>query len=161
DNIRVDSRLNRVFVGYGSGALAVIDPAQKRKLADIPLKAHPEGFQLAEGGSKIFVNLPDARQIAEVDPLAGKQVLAISTVGRRPSSPRAADDDLPLWWLVSRSPPRLSAYASQDGKPIASVETCSDADDVFVDPKRHRVYVSCGEGAVDVLADRDSRYERL
>ena len=44
DNIRVDSASNRVFVGYGSGALAVIDPATNGKIADIPLQAHPESF---------------------------------------------------------------------------------------------------------------------
>src|SRR5262249_53846773 len=37
DNIRVDSASNRVFVGYGSGALAVIDPATNGKIAGISL----------------------------------------------------------------------------------------------------------------------------
>ena len=161
DNIRVDSRLNRVFIGYGGGALAVIDPAQKKKVSDIPLKAHPEAFQLAESGSKIFVNVPDANQIAEVDPAAGKQVLAISHDGARSNFPMAVDDDQHRLLVVFRSPPRLSAYSSQDGRPISSVESCGDADDIFVDAKRHRVYVSCGEGVVDVFADRDSRYERV
>ncbi len=45
DNIRVDPAANRVFIGYGSGALAVIDPATRSKVGDIPLKAHPESFQ--------------------------------------------------------------------------------------------------------------------
>ena len=27
--------------------------------------------------------------------------------------------------------------------------TCGDADDVFFDAKRRRVYVSCGDGTVD------------
>src|SRR5262249_27472920 len=44
DNIRIESRTNRIFVGYGSGALAVIDPATQSKVADIELKAHPESF---------------------------------------------------------------------------------------------------------------------
>src|SRR5215216_1314216 len=35
DNIRVDTASNRVFVGYGSGALAVIDPATNGKVAEI------------------------------------------------------------------------------------------------------------------------------
>jgi hypothetical protein len=29
---------------------------------------------------------------------------------------------------------------------------CGDADDVFFDAKRMRFYVSCGEGAIDVVA---------
>ena len=161
DNIRIDTRTNRVLIGYDSGALAVIDPVQRKKVADIPLKAHPEGFQIAEGSSKIFVNVPDARQIAEVDPAAGKQIGAISPEGARSNFPMAIDDDQHRVLVVFRSPSRLAVYASQDGKPISTVETCGDADDVFVDAKRHRVYVSCGEGVVDVFADRGSRYERV
>ncbi len=161
DNIRVDTRRNHVLIGYGSGALAVIDPVQRKKVAEIPLKDHPEAFQLAEGGSKIFVNVPDARQIAVADPDAGKQTQTISPDGARSNFPMAVDDEAHRVLVVFRSSPRLSAYGTQDGKPISSIETCGDADDVFVDAKRHRVYVSCGEGVVDVFAERDSRSERV
>ena len=44
DNVRVDTARHRVLVGYGKGALAVIDPVSLSKIADIRLKAHPEGF---------------------------------------------------------------------------------------------------------------------
>jgi DNA-binding beta-propeller fold protein YncE len=50
DNVRVDARTGRVVVGYGSGALAIIDPAARSKIADIALAAHPEGFQLTRDG---------------------------------------------------------------------------------------------------------------
>jgi len=39
-NIRVDAAAKRVFVGYGSGGLAVIDPSTRSKVGDISLKAH-------------------------------------------------------------------------------------------------------------------------
>ncbi len=58
DNIRLDIPANRIVVGYGSGGLAVIDASSSRKIADIPLSVHPEGFQLDPGGNRIFVNLP-------------------------------------------------------------------------------------------------------
>jgi hypothetical protein len=53
------------------------------------------------------------------------------------------------------------AFSSQDGRVVAKIVTCSDADDVFVDSKRHRVYVSCGEGVVDVLEPDGPDYRRL
>jgi hypothetical protein len=53
------------------------------------------------------------------------------------------------------------ALSSQDGRVAAKLETCGDADDVFVDAKRRRVYVSCGEGVVDVLEQREAGYGRL
>ena len=37
-------------------------------------------------------------------------------------------------------------------------ETCGDADDVFVDHKRRRVYVSYDEGVVDVLEPDEQGY---
>jgi hypothetical protein len=43
----------------------------------------------------------------------------------------------------------------------SSGPTCGDADDVFVDPKRHRVYVSCGEGVVDVFEQQGDDFWRL
>ena len=58
--------------------------------------------------------------------------------------------------VVFRSPPTLMALSSQDGRVVTKIETCGDADDVFVDPKRRRVYVSCGEGVVDVLEQREA-----
>src|SRR5262249_31070650 len=44
DNVRIDQAEARVFVGYGSGGLAVIDPEARRKVGDIGLVGHPEGF---------------------------------------------------------------------------------------------------------------------
>src|SRR6266567_1428447 len=46
DNVRVDAGGNQVFVGYGDGALAIIDPVSRGKVAEVKLKAHPESFQL-------------------------------------------------------------------------------------------------------------------
>src|SRR6266576_753163 len=52
DNVRVDTPRRRVLVGYGKGALAVIDPVNRTKTADLRLKAHPESFQIDETGSQ-------------------------------------------------------------------------------------------------------------
>ena len=73
DNIRLDARTGNLVVGYGSGGLAVIDPAKASLLSRIPLPAHPEGFQLDPANRRAFVNVPDARQIAVVDMNAGRQ----------------------------------------------------------------------------------------
>jgi len=53
------------------------------------------------------------------------------------------------------------ALSSQDGHVVAKVETCGDADDVFVNHKRHRVYVSCGQGVLDVLEPDEQGYRQL
>ena len=160
DNLRVDAAHNRVLVGYGKGALAVIDPASQTKTADIRLKAHPEGFQIDKTGTQVFVNVPDARGIEVVDLTAGSTRL-LPTQGAGSNFPMAIDAEEHRVLVVFRSPPILMALSSEDGHVIAKVETCGDADDVFVDPKRRRVYVSCGEGVIDVLEPGEPGYQEI
>src|SRR5262249_29264564 len=63
--------------------------------------------------------------------------------------------------LVSfRNPARLVVFDSATGKRETSLETCRDADDVFVDARRRRIYVSCGEGVIDVFAQNGGGYAR-
>jgi YVTN family beta-propeller protein len=161
DNIRVDERQNRVIVGYGDGALAIIDPERRAKIADVRLKAHPESFQLDATGARAFVNVPDAREVAVVDLEAGIQSASWPTGDAQANFPMALDAGSRRILVAFRKPPRLAAFDEQDGKVVAQMDTCGDADDVFVDTKRHRVYVSCGEGAVDVLEQRERTYERV
>ena len=71
DNVRLDTAHKRVLVGYGKGALAVIDPASLTKTADIRLKAHPEGFQIDETGTQVFVNVPGTYEIVVADLATG------------------------------------------------------------------------------------------
>jgi DNA-binding beta-propeller fold protein YncE len=160
DNVRVDTRRRRVLVGYGKGAIAVIDPATQTKAGDIHLKAHPESFQIDETGTQVFVNLPDAHEIAVVD-LAAVGNHSVPTPGLGANFPMALDSDMHRVLVVFRSPPTLMALSSQDGHVVARTATCGDADDLFVDTKRRRVYVSCGEGAVDVFAADTAGYRRL
>ena len=161
DNIRIDSWRNRIVVGYGKGALAAIDPASRKKVADMPLKGHPESFQFDASGSRIFANVPDARQIAVVDISSGKQISTLDTAGARSNFAMAVDADEDRLLVVFRSPARLMVFAMRTGKLEGSFDTCRDADDVFVDPRRRRVYVSCGEGVIDVLAQTSDGYKRI
>ena len=49
DNLRIDPIKNLVFAGFGSGGLAIIDARSRKKVGEIDLKGHPEGFELALG----------------------------------------------------------------------------------------------------------------
>jgi len=52
-------------------------------------------------------------------------------------------------------------FSLADGSAMAPIATCGDIDDLFVDPKRDRVYVSCGEGFLDVFAAEGASYRRI
>lgn len=158
DNIRVDMQANRVFIGHGSGALAIIDPSSRAKVADVPLKAHPEGFQLDRANGRIFVNVPDAEQISVINIASGKQAATWPLRDARANFPMAFDNEARQVVVAFRKPAELMVFGAEDGTIAARLDICGDADDVFVDSRRHRLYVSCGEGVVDVLENRGAGY---
>jgi DNA-binding beta-propeller fold protein YncE len=160
DNVRIDAQRNRVLVGYGKGGLAVIDPVSRTKVGDFPLKGHPESFQIEDSGARAFANVPDRREIAIVD-LASGAVRPVPTDGLGSNFPMAVDPDAQRVLVVFRSPPTLLALVSRDGTAAARLDTCGDADDVFVDSKRRRIYVTCGAGTIDVIEPRDGQYSHL
>jgi DNA-binding beta-propeller fold protein YncE len=151
DNVRITSDGSRVLVGYGDGALAIIDSKTQAKLGEIPLKGHPESFRLEVGDSRIFVNVPDAHQIAVVD-LPRKQTVAEWPTQNLKSNYPLALDGSGHVLAVFRSPARIGVFDADRGTLLSSVETCGDSDDLFIDSKRARVYVICGAGFVDSLS---------
>ena len=160
DNIR-STASSRIFIGYGSGALAIIDPSTRMKIGDIPLKAHPESFQIDPDTSQIFVNLPDAHSIAVVDRGSQKQIGKWPTPDRGANFPMALDPIRREVLVIFRAPAELGVFSMTAGKLVASAETCGDADDLFVDAKRGRVYVSCGAGLLDVFEPKGEAYRRV
>jgi DNA-binding beta-propeller fold protein YncE len=151
DNVRVDPTTGHVLVGYGAGGLAIIDPASRSKLEDIKLPGHPESFQLDPKTDRVFVNVPDAHQVAIIDLKSRKQVAAWKPRGLGSNFPMALTDTGGPLAVVFRSPARLALLDPATGAVADSLGTCGDADDVFFDGKRDRIYVSCGDGAVDVV----------
>jgi len=159
DNVRVDQSRQHVVVGYGNGALAVIDGGKTNKIGEVRLPAHPEGFQLDSGTGHAYVNLPNARNIAVADLSSGKVIALWPVGGASANFPMALDSDTNHVLAVFRNPSKLGVFDKRDGSIVRMADACGDADDVFVDPKRHRVYVSCGAGVIDIFDERS--YERL
>jgi DNA-binding beta-propeller fold protein YncE len=158
DNVRIDSSNHRVIVGYGSGALAIIDPVSRKKIGDIKLKGHPESFQIVADGSQSIVNVPDAHEIAAVSFAQSRQTASWPAEGLRANFPMTLDTAGDRFHVVFRHPATLAAFDTRSGKKLYSIETCGDSDDVFFDSMRSRVYVSCGEGFIEVMADQGNRY---
>lgn len=158
DNIRVDGSTRQVIVGYGSGAIAIIDPSEHRKIAEILLKGHPEGFQLEASGRHIFVNVPDAHEIAVIDRSTNKQTESWSMQDLRANFPLAIDEARQSVLVMFRQPAKLGLFAMRDGTRRELIDACGDADDIFVDGRRNRVYVSCGEGFVETFRFQGDAY---
>jgi len=107
DNVRYDAAPNQIYVGYGEGALGVLDAATSKKLADIALRAHPESFRLEESGPRIFVNLPNANHTIAVVDRSKRSVVATWQREAQANFPMALDEADHRLLVVTRRPPLL------------------------------------------------------
>jgi hypothetical protein len=60
-----------------------------------------------------------------------------------------------------REPALLAVFDTHSGTPVARLSACGDTEDVFLDTKRQRVYLSCGAGFLDVIQRHGDTYEEL
>jgi DNA-binding beta-propeller fold protein YncE len=155
DNVRYDSDVKRLYVGHGSGALAVIDATDWRVLGTIPLSGHPESFQFETAGPRVFVNVPDAGHIAVLDRRALKALTTWPVVGAQANYPMALDEANHRLFVGCRRPAKVLIYDTMAGKLVGSTDIVGDTDDLFYDAARKRLYVSGGEGFIDVLQQSD------
>jgi DNA-binding beta-propeller fold protein YncE len=152
DNVRFDPKRGLVLVGFGDGAIAMIDPDKMKVVAQVKLKSHPESFQLMRDDPRIFVNIPGGDEVAVLDRDKRAIVAEWPLHGFKANFPMALDETGKRVLIGCRSPARLLALDIDSGKLLDSIEISSDTDDLFFDAKRQRVYVSCGQGFVDVIS---------
>lgn len=156
DNVRYEAEAKRLYVGFGSGALAAIDPAAAKTLGQVELAGHPESFQLERSGTRVFVNVPTVNQIAVIDRTAMTVIATWPVTTAKSNFPMALDEANHRLFIGCRRPAKALVFDTSAGKEISSFDIVGDTDDLFYDAARKRVYITGGEGYVDVVEDEGS-----
>jgi len=162
DNVRLDPTGNKAYVGFGEGALAVLDAGSGSLSYLIPLAGHPESFQLEAAGPHAFVNVPGRGHIAVVDRKAGKVVTTWPVTGAAANFPMALDEANHRLFIGCRNPACLLIFDTGSGRQVARVEIGGDTDDLLWDATRRQIYASCGAGFLDVVRQENTdQYRRV
>ncbi len=161
DNVRYDLRTKHIYVGYGNGALGIVDASNWKHIGDISLSGHPESFQLEGSGQKIFVNVPRAKGIAVVDRIKRAVVETWTVEGARGNFPMALDESSHRLFVGCRQPPKIIVYDTESGKEVTRLGIAGDIDDIFFDSARKRIYASSGEGFLNVFQQNDANHYNI
>ncbi len=148
NRIQVTPNGKFIIVGWGVGGLAIVD-TQSGHRSDVQLKSHPEAIQLDSAGNRMFVSLPGVGEIAVVD-RRSQTVTESWPVRQHENAAMALDESDRRLFVVCRRPSKLLVVNIEDGSIMATLSTAADADDVFYDQKRKRIYVVGGEGEIAV-----------
>jgi len=151
DDVRYDAGADKIYVGYGTGGIGIIDGASHKLTGDIKLSAHPESFQLDDKANKLWVNLPGAGMVGVCDLKQLKLTTKWSKLLPRANFPMAYDEAQHRIIVGYRVPAKLIVYDSENGKEIFSAPMVGDVDDLYWDAKNKCVYISGGGGAVDIF----------
>src|SRR5437016_11529149 len=155
DNVRYDGATRKIYVGFGSGGIAVVNAPDGKQISSIKLSAHPEAFELEKNGKRIFVNVPNSRHVAVIDREKGKVVATWKTALAFGIFPLARDDANQRLFIGCRLPPKLIVLNTETGEVVAKIDISGDPDDVFYDDKRRRIYAICGAGKIDIIEQTD------
>ena len=159
DNVRYDPAEKRIYVAYGGdegGGIAVIDAATNKRLEDVAkLDAHPESFQIAASKPVIYANIATKAKVVLIDRNTHK-VTDWSLKNVKGNYPMALDEADHRIFVVTRKPARLVVLDANSGETIASLPCVNDADDVYFDAGRKRIYVPGGEGFLSVIQQTDA-----
>ena len=156
DNVRFDSAAKKIYVGFGSGGIAVVNAADGKQIGSIKLSAHPEAFELEKNGERIFVNVPNSRHVAVIDRKKGEVIATWKTDGAFGNFPMAFDEANHRLFIGCRIPSKLVVLNTESGEVVAKIDISGDSDDIFYDSKRHRIYAICGAGKIDIIEQTDA-----
>jgi len=155
DNVRYDEAAKKIYIGFGSGGIGIVNAAEGKQIGSIKLSAHPEAFELEKNGNRIFVNVPNSRHVAVIDRDKGEVVATWKTDLVFGNFPMALDEANHRLFVGCRIPSKLIVLNTESGDVVAKIDIAGDPDDVFYDSKRHRIYAICGAGKIDIIEQTD------
>jgi DNA-binding beta-propeller fold protein YncE len=155
DNVRYEDTTKKIYVGFGSGGIAIVNAQDGKQIGSIKLSGHPEAFELEKNGKRIFVNVPNSRHVAVIDRENGEVVTTWKTDLAFGNFPMALDEANHRLFVGCRLPSKLVVLNTESGEVAAKIDISGDPDDLFYDSKRHRIYAICGAGKIDIIEQTD------
>ncbi|MEP6927445.1 MAG: YncE family protein [Ginsengibacter sp.] len=154
DAISYESFSKKIITCNGRGkSLTVIDPVNDTVIATIELNGKPEEA-VSNGKGKLYVNLEDKNEIAEID------MKTYKVLNRWPIAPGESATGLAIDTKTNRlfagcDNKLLVVVDAKNGKVVTSLPIGDGCDGVVFDEKEKTVYTSNGEGNVTSIKEKD------
>jgi DNA-binding beta-propeller fold protein YncE len=161
DNLRFDAGTKLLYVGFGSGGIAAINTTTGSVVSTRALPAHPESFQIEAHGRVAYANVPPSNLVVAFDKVSGSSISNRSMTGS--NFPMAIDEAGGRLFVGTRNPPELRVLDTSTAslRSVANLTIAGDPDDIFYDAARGAVYVSCGQGSLEVFKQIDANHYGL
>lgn len=171
DSMGLDVQNQVVFVDTGGKDLgtpysvfAPINIKTRKNLGDVKIDGNRlEAVCIESKGTRGFVNDTALNKVVIFDPVTRKETGSwdISSVAKE-NVPMVLDEANRRMFIGTRKPGMLLVLDTDTGKVVAHLPATGFADDLSYDAKRKRIYMSGGDGFLDIYQQRDpDSYERI
>jgi len=147
-----DAGSERIYLGLAGRKIAIIDSTHNKHWENIRLNAEPGPLALEDVGSLIFAGVRGQPWIMVADRDGNKQTGRWSTGDKGVAVGLALDEDASRLVAAFSSPPSLAWFDLASGELRGSIAACPDPGQLLSDPGRHRIYLTCGDGRIEVFA---------
>jgi DNA-binding beta-propeller fold protein YncE len=150
-SLHYDPGSERIYLGFGATKVAILDTTHNKHWQDIRLDGRPGPLALEDGGSLIFVGAAGEKRILVADRDGNKQTGSWSTGDNAEPASLALDEDAGRLIAAFQQPTGLAWFDLADGSLKGRVDACAKPGQLLSDGSRSTVYLTCGEGRIDVF----------
>jgi DNA-binding beta-propeller fold protein YncE len=165
DGIAYDPATQYVYIENGGKdagnteycVVSVIDTANRKNITDIRVDgAELEAMAVEHSGTRLFVNMKTLKQVGVVDRNKLQVISTWPLPGAGVNTPLALDEMHHRLFVGAREPAEVVVLDTDTGKVIAKIPCVGEADDMFYDEARKRIYVTGDEGFISIIAQADA-----
>ena len=150
--LNYDAGSERIYLGLGGRKIAIIDSTHNKHWDNIRLDAEPGPLALEDNGSRIFIGAAGEPRILVADRDGNKQTGSWSTAPNGAAEAVALDEDGGRLLAAFRQPAVVAWFDLSDGSPKGTAPACAEPGQLLTDDSRHRAYLICGDGKIQVFA---------
>ncbi|MCX7986818.1 MAG: WD40 repeat domain-containing protein [Bacteroidales bacterium] len=159
--VKYSPAFQMVYIGYGEGAIALVDANTLKYKTTIKLPVHPEAACVDENAGIMFINLPKNREIGVIDLKSNTVGSSLKLSESSENYPLAYDKDNKRLFIGCRKPSQLLVINSENGSKISSLNIDGDVNEIYYDGSKHQIYVTCGDGYLHIIKQEIKEVKQL
>src|SRR6266700_3504383 len=154
--------LNKLFVANGTdGKLRIYDGDSFKLLNTVDIGEDADNVRYDPVEKKVYVAFggDEGGGIAVIDAASGKRLEDAAKLDAHPESFQIATSKSAIYANIATNA-KVVVLDSDSGATVGTVPCVSDADDLYYDAGRKRIYVPGGEGFISVIQQIDADHYR-